>query len=127
MPRKGNATVTAEPFRQFGIKLMHTFEQDSILYGDGRTASLIFNDGSTADLGNTATFRPEVIKNLGGFSKVKGRVFSFTDAPTAAKPVEKPDQSEEPAKTRGVTYGHEANLKKKLPDDQMASRFNRRQ
>jgi hypothetical protein len=105
MPRKANAAVTAPVFRDFGIKLMHTFDQESILYGDGETATLIFQDGTTADLGNTVTFRPEIIKNLGGSSKIKGRVFSFTDAPTAAKPVEKPDQTQEPTKTHGTAYG----------------------
>jgi hypothetical protein len=105
MPKNGKNTLSPEVFRSFGIKLMQAFDQDSILYGDGKLASLIFSDGSTVDLGDTMTFRPEVIKDLGGFSKIRGRVFSFTDAPTAAKPVEKPDQISEPAKTKGVQYG----------------------
>lgn len=105
MPRRGKKTVSPEIFRQFGVKLMHAFDQDSILFGDGKLASLIFSDGSTADLGDTVTFRPEVIKNLGGFSKIRGRVFSFTDSPTARQPVQKSDSTLEPAKTGGMQYG----------------------
>jgi hypothetical protein len=101
MPKRGARKLTAEQFRHFGIKLMHAFDQDSILYGDGKLASLIFSDGSTADLGDTLTFRPEVIETLGGFSKIRGRKFSFTDKPTASMPVEPPDR----ATTKGVTYG----------------------
>lgn len=105
MPAKGKPEHTAGPFRKFGIKLMHVFDQDSILYGDGRLASLIFENGSTFDLGNTVTFRPEVIKDLGGFSRIKGRTFSFTDASTAGQPVTKSHSVSEPALTKGVTYG----------------------
>jgi hypothetical protein len=83
MPRRGTRTLSPKTFRAFGMKLMHGFQQDSILFGDGHIASLIFGDGSEIDLGDTVTFRPEIIKNLGGFSKIKGRPFSFTSRSTA--------------------------------------------
>lgn len=108
MPRKGATSVSPDAFRDFGVKLMHVFDQDSILYGNGKIASLIFDNGSTIDLGNTMTFRPEVIQDLGGFSKIKGRKFSFTDAPTASKPIDKVDAALEPAKTKGVPYGQDS-------------------
>lgn len=107
MPQRAKHRISADAFRDLGIKMMHTFDQDSILFGDGKLATLIFDNGDTMDLGDTATFRPEVIDTLGGFSKIKGRKFSFTDAPTAARAVAK-SAATEPAKPGGVTYGRDA-------------------
>jgi hypothetical protein len=68
---------------------MHTFNQDAIMVGDGKMVSLLFADGSEQDLGEALTFRPEIITDLGGFSKIKGRKFSFTDPDTAGAQVDK--------------------------------------
>jgi hypothetical protein len=74
LPRSKN---TGEmKFFDFAKKMMNIFDQDSML---------ITNDGETIALGSNLTFDPSVIKNLGGFSKIKGRKFSFADqgeAPT---------------------------------------------
>lgn len=106
MPRDQHTHVSPEAFRQFGIRLMQVFDQDSICYGDGKLVSLICSDESIIDLGNTTTFRTEVIADLGGFSKIKGRKFGFTDQPTAERPVvNKADNSEVPTKTKGIRYG----------------------
>jgi hypothetical protein len=104
MPRRGAHRITPDQFRDFGIKLMKRFNQDSILFGDGKMATLIFSNGETMDLGDAVTFRPEIIQNLGGFSKIKGRPFSFTDRPTAGADVGADDESV-PSKTRGTIYG----------------------
>jgi hypothetical protein len=83
LPRSKN---TGEmKFFDFAKKMMNIFDQDSILIGAGNKVSLITNDGETIALGSNLTFDPSVIKNLGGFSKIKGRKFSFADqgeAPT---------------------------------------------
>lgn len=101
MPRRGSGAMVADAFRKFGIKLMHAFEQDSILFGDGKSVGLIFSDGTTMNLGDHATFRADVISQLGGYSKIKGRQFSFTDKDMAGKA----KQDNQPATTKGVAYG----------------------
>jgi hypothetical protein len=63
---------------------MHTFDQESIIYGDGQMVWLVFNDGTKDKLGNRLTFRPEVIDTLGGSSTIGNRKFSYTDANTAS-------------------------------------------
>lgn len=79
MPSRGNVVMPTKRLLAIGKSLMAAFDQDSILFGDGETVSLVFNDGSTMKLGNRLTFRPEVIDTLGGFSKLKQRKFSFAE------------------------------------------------
>lgn len=79
MPSRGNVVMPAKRLLLIGRSLMTMFEQDSVLFGDGEMVQLVFADGSTMKLGNRLTFRPDVIDTLGGFSKLKGRKFSFTE------------------------------------------------
>jgi len=58
-------------------KLMKKYNQDAILAGDGEDVFLLFNDGSRENVGNINTFDPSIISNLDGYSKIKGRAFSF--------------------------------------------------
>ena len=84
MPTRGSITeIPKEKLRSIGEKLMHMFDQESIIYGDGKTVWLIFSDGNEESLGNRLTFRPEIIAALGGSSTVRNHQFSYTDAGTA--------------------------------------------
>jgi hypothetical protein len=74
-------------FVKIGTTLMTIFKQDSILVGNGENVFLQFADGSTHSLGTAATFAPAVLAHLGGFSKVKGRKFSFTEPDAAPNAV----------------------------------------
>jgi len=80
MPMREHDRIPNDRLLAIGEKLMHAFDQDTIVYGDGETVWLIANDGSKDKLGNRLTFRPEIIDTLDGFSKVKGRKFSYTNA-----------------------------------------------
>jgi hypothetical protein len=75
-------TLGIDVLRRIGVKLMHDFDQDSIVFGDGEQVTLIENDGNEFPIGDNATFDPAKIDKLPGFTKIRGRKFSFTDQPT---------------------------------------------
>lgn len=67
-----------------GKKLMIRYQQDSIAYGDGEDIALIFQNGDAIFIGNTVTFNQKKIDDIGAFSVIKGRKFSF--APKDERP-----------------------------------------
>lgn len=89
-------------FSKLATNLMQIFKQDSILVGNGENVYLLFSDGSTHSLGTAATFSPAVLAHLGGFSKIKGRKFSFTEPDSAPN---------------AVRYGQQRSEKKLKPED----------
>jgi len=107
--------VKIDSFVNIGKSLMQVFQQDSILVGNGENVYLLFGDGSTHSLGTAATFSPAVLAHLGGFSKIKGRKFSFTeptDAPNAIRYGQqrsekklKPEVEKEPELTEDAPQG----------------------
>ena len=80
MPMRDHDSIPGDHLLAIGEKLMHAFEQDSIIYGDGEMVWLISNDGTKQKLGNRLTFQPKT----DAFTKVKGRKFSYTNASQAA-------------------------------------------
>lgn len=82
MSKNKAGEIAPDALRKIGIKLMHTFEQDAILYGDGQQVNLIESDGTQFGVGDNATFDLGKIASLPGFSSVKNKKFSFTDEPT---------------------------------------------
>lgn len=83
MPGPG---VKLEALRSFGENLMGAFDQDAIILGDGESVHLIEKDGNSFVIGDAASFDPAVVKGAEGFSKIKGRKFTFTtktDTPAA--------------------------------------------
>lgn len=76
MPKPG---VSLEAFQKFGVDLMHAFDQDAIIFGDGESVNMVEQDGSSFSIGDATSFDPAVVKHAPGFSKIKGRKFTFTN------------------------------------------------
>jgi hypothetical protein len=82
MPGHQHGATSIDLLRRIGVKLMHDFDQDSIVFGDGETITLLEHDGNEFPIGDNATFNLDKIAKLPGFTKIRGRKFSFTDEPT---------------------------------------------
>jgi hypothetical protein len=76
MPRDG---ISPEAFQELGAKLMHAFDQDAFIYGDGQSVTMHERDGTSFSIGDAASFDPAVVKKAPGFSKIKDRKFTFTN------------------------------------------------
>jgi hypothetical protein len=84
MPAPG---IDLDALKKFGVDLMNAFEQDAIVFGDGESVNIIEQDGTTFQIGDAASFDPAVVRKSEGFSKIKGRSFTFTnkeETPAAA-------------------------------------------
>lgn len=82
MAKNSVGTITPDALHNMGVKLMHAFDQDAIVFGDGENVKLVEQDGSEFNIGNNTTFDLGKISGLPAFSSVKGKKFSFTDEPT---------------------------------------------
>ena len=60
-------------------RLMHIFQQDSVLIGNGERIYLLENDGNEFQIGNAASFSMDAVKKSVAHSKIRGRKFTFTN------------------------------------------------
>lgn len=87
LPRSGR--TNGKYFVEMARRLGHLFQQESVLVGDGEAVFLVFMvaDAEPVYLGTSLTFNLKAIEQVGAFSKIKNRKFSFADPDKAPEAV----------------------------------------
>lgn len=78
MPKHALGNTSLEKFKLLGLKLCKKFGQEAYGFGDGSKIYFIDQDEGSFYAGDAVTFDAAKIDKLPGFSKIKGRKFSFT-------------------------------------------------
>lgn len=76
MPDEG---VAIDALKRLGDGLMRAFDQDAFLCGDGDSVIYLGKDGEEFSIGDAASFDLANLRDAPGFSKIKGRKFTFTN------------------------------------------------
>jgi hypothetical protein len=79
MPRTQTGNVDTSRFAKFARFAANKFDQEGVLFGNGAAVYFMDSSGDYHRIGDVATFDTDLIDEIGEWSQIKKRRFSFVD------------------------------------------------